>query len=101
MLGNLDVWTDVVPYLGVSVTNDSQEEITAKRCALLRVALLSRTLTSLALDGLWQSMTSLEPVCKAINSCCTSDETLTFQQDNFGGYWVRISWTAPFSSPTF
>ncbi|KAF5350667.1 hypothetical protein D9756_008521 [Leucocoprinus leucothites] len=89
ILGNLDVWTEILSHLHIYLPLDQKEVIGEKRRALLCVALLSPTLTGLALEHLWRSMASLEPVRLVINSSCAGgQEQLRFLQDNQGGYWV-------------
>ncbi|KAF5350666.1 hypothetical protein D9756_008522 [Leucocoprinus leucothites] len=89
LLGNLDVWSEVLKYLEISFEFDSESEVKDKRRALLRVALLSPSLTTSALDVLWQSMTSIEPITCVINAkASTVDENIIkFLPENSGGYW--------------
>jgi hypothetical protein len=101
-LGNLDVWSEVLKYLEISLDHDSDSEIKDKRRALLRVALLSPSLTTPALDALWRSMTSLEPIVHVINATSDSPNNvnLQFQSDNSGGYWVSRSCFMAVALPT-
>lgn len=94
-LGNLDIWTEILQYFHISLTHDSDAEIKEKRGALLRIALLSPSLTTPALDVLWQSMTSLEPVVQIINAKSTFPlgNFLFFQEGRRSpqaGNWVSI-----------
>lgn len=91
-LGNLDIWTEVLQYFYISLHLDSESEIKDKRRALLRIALLSPSLTTPALDILWRDMSSLEPITRVIDSKATSpdDQFLIYQDDGHGGYWVNL-----------
>ncbi|EKM78240.1 hypothetical protein AGABI1DRAFT_129363 [Agaricus bisporus var. burnettii JB137-S8] len=90
-LGNLDIWTDILRYFRISLTLDSDLEIKEKRKCLLRIALLSPSLTAPALDLLWQNMTSLVPVTRVINVnseyLLHPPEILQFST-NHGGFWI-------------
>jgi hypothetical protein len=86
-LGNLDIWTEILQYFRISSELDSDSEVKEKRKCLLRIALLSPSLTSLALDLLWRDMTSLVPLTEIIN--VNSEPILHFSVDQ-GGYWVRL-----------
>ncbi|XP_006463782.1 hypothetical protein AGABI2DRAFT_120588 [Agaricus bisporus var. bisporus H97] len=83
-IGNLDVWTEIMEYFKISTTHDSDSEVKQKQNALLQIALVSPSLTAPALDLLWHTMTSLEPVTKVLNS---EAEVVSFQDDQ-GGHWV-------------
>ncbi len=87
---NLDIWSEILRYFTIREGHETKEEIVAKRRMLLNVALLSPTLTDITLDVLWRSMTCLEPICQAINSRDSGNNTLAFKQDDSGGYWVGI-----------
>ncbi|KAF7761911.1 hypothetical protein Agabi119p4_9903 [Agaricus bisporus var. burnettii] len=81
-IGNLDIWTEIMGYFRISTTHDSDSEVKQKQKALLQIALLSPSLTAPALDLLWQTMTSLEPVTKVLNSEAdvVKELTLSFKQ---------------------
>lgn len=86
-LGNLDIWTDILQYFRICWELDSDSEVKEKRMCLLRIALLSPSLTSPALDLLWQDMSSLVPIAQVINVHSKSG-VLHFSEPQ-GGYWVR------------
>ncbi|EKM76938.1 hypothetical protein AGABI1DRAFT_130945 [Agaricus bisporus var. burnettii JB137-S8] len=88
-LENLDIWANILQYFRISLQLDSDLEAKEKRKCLLRIALLSPSLTSPALDLLWQSMTSLVPITQMINvnsRLLTSKSIFNFSADQ-GGYW--------------
>jgi hypothetical protein len=90
-LGNLDIWSEVLKYLEISLDHDSESEIKDKRRALFRVALLSPSLTTPALDTLWRSMTSLEPITRVINSKAPPPGNLHLESDSANQrYWVSL-----------
>ncbi|XP_006463781.1 hypothetical protein AGABI2DRAFT_120587 [Agaricus bisporus var. bisporus H97] len=92
-LENLDIWANILQYFRISLQLDSDLEAKEKRKCLLRIALLSPSLTSPALDLLWQSMTSLVPVTQMIN--VNSELFTLFSIFDFsatqGGYWVCLT----------
>lgn len=94
--GNLDIWTNILQYFKLSLELDSESEAKEKRKCLLRVALLSPSLTTPALDLLWQNMTSLVPVTQMINVNLEPlfffPEVLRFSLDH-GGFWVCLDST--------
>ncbi|KAF7762477.1 hypothetical protein Agabi119p4_9070 [Agaricus bisporus var. burnettii] len=88
--GNLDIWTNILQYFKISLELDSESEAKEKRKCLLRVALLSPSLTTPALDLLWQNMTSLVPVTQVINvnlAFLPLFPVLRFTVDH-GGFWT-------------
>jgi hypothetical protein len=88
-LGNLDIWTEILQYFRIYSERDSDSEVKEKRKCLLRIALLSPSLTSLALDLLWRDMASLVPLTQVVN--VNSEPILHFLGDQ-GGYWVRLDY---------
>lgn len=91
LVQNLDIWFEIFRYFTICEGREAKEEIVAKRRTLLSVALLSPTLTNIALDSLWRSLASLKPVCKVINSRDPGQDTLSCQQEGSGDNWVYFS----------
>lgn len=87
MLRNLEIWSEILRHFTIHEGHEASEEVVVKRRTLLSVALLSRTLTDLAVNSLWRSMASLEPICRVINSD-NSGDTLGFQRDDLREGWV-------------
>ncbi|KAJ3562819.1 hypothetical protein NP233_g9338 [Leucocoprinus birnbaumii] len=59
---NNDVWLQILKYLRISLSNDSSQDIRIKRHTHLSIALACKDLKDIALDTLWESMTTLQPV---------------------------------------
>ncbi|KXN84152.1 hypothetical protein AN958_00394 [Leucoagaricus sp. SymC.cos] len=84
-----DTWIEIMRYFAISLTDDEQSEIKVKRRLLLSLALTTRDLVDIALDELWKSMTTLEPIVQVINPTSTrtksreTDARLTFNNN----YW--------------
>ncbi|KXN91177.1 hypothetical protein AN958_02744 [Leucoagaricus sp. SymC.cos] len=87
---NKDVWIEIMRYFSISLADDQPDEIKAKRRVLLSLALTASDLVSIALDELWKSMTTLEPIVQIMNYTPTpvgnsgSETPLTFTNS----YWV-------------
>ncbi|KAJ3567231.1 hypothetical protein NP233_g6500 [Leucocoprinus birnbaumii] len=65
---NRDVWIEIMRYFQISLTRDKADNIKIRRRTLLSLALTSPGLTSIALDELWRSMSSLTPVVQILNN---------------------------------
>ncbi|KXN87632.1 hypothetical protein AN958_08336 [Leucoagaricus sp. SymC.cos] len=59
---NQDVWREILLYFRISLANDCQDDVKSKRSVLLSIALTCSELVEIALDELWRSMVTLEPV---------------------------------------
>lgn len=92
-IANRDIWSEVLRYFQVSFVDESVEDIRLKRHAMFSAALTCKDLTETALDELWRSMTTLEPLSRVLNASSTSSTTIFHYQgqDQDQGYWVSIS----------
>jgi len=85
---NRDIWFEVLRYFEINLAYDSREDIRLKRRAILSLALAHPDLVDVALDELWRSMVSLEPIVRVLNASLTeSTDGLVYNQ--FFVFWVR------------
>lgn len=88
-LANADVWLEVLKYFEIALGSDSVTEIQEKRRAAIKVAVLSPGLTGPALDTLWRSMTTLEPVVRVINAAASpNNKFITYPVES--ACWVSL-----------
>ncbi len=83
---NRDVWYEILRYFRINLANDGKEDLQFKRRTILSVALTHQNLVDVALDELWRSMTSLEPIVRVLNAVGESIPLLNFDQSL--GFWV-------------
>lgn len=78
--GHIDIWREILDYYHYDVEDDTEERVREVRQDILNVALVSRSLTDMALNALWKVMTTLEPVVHVINSSIhsTQDKVITY-----------------------
>lgn len=62
MQAPLDIWMNIIHFFRISLTQDKSADIRDKRSALRALALTHPWLTDIALDELWRSMETLQPV---------------------------------------
>ncbi|KAF9445671.1 hypothetical protein P691DRAFT_805320 [Macrolepiota fuliginosa MF-IS2] len=67
-LGNVDIWLEILKFFEPALESDSEAEIQEKRMTALAIALLCPGLTEFGLDTLWKSMSTLQPIVRAINT---------------------------------
>jgi len=58
----LDIWMNIIHCFQISLSQDKSADIRDKRSALRNLALTHPWLTDIALDELWRSMETLQPV---------------------------------------
>lgn len=79
---NTDIWHEILKYFEISFASDSVAEIQMKRKATIKVALLSPGLTGPALDTLWRSMDTLEPIVRVLNAVASpNNKYITYPID--------------------
>lgn len=85
-----DIWDQVIRYFEHQA-DDS--DATEKRVTLFNLAVVSRSLSSLALATLWKDIDSLEPIVGIINyfTPAGEDALLRWVNGNKSEYWVRFS----------
>jgi hypothetical protein len=90
---NRDVWGHIVKYFRVSLSDDSVEDIRINRRTLRSIALVSSQLTFVAVNELWRSMGTLEPIIYTFNAPPYHDLSAVFsyENDDCPDYWVWVS----------
>lgn len=87
---NRDIWFEVLRYIEIDLSADSREETQLKRRTILSVALTHPDLVDVALDELWRSMESLEPIVRVLNAPSTGlIDVLVY--DHYLSFWVSYS----------
>jgi hypothetical protein len=92
IVDNRDVCAEVICYFSISLTNDAPDDIRTKRHVLLSLALATQKLTDIALDELWKSMITLEPIVQIFNSSSTSNNAsidTVLRYVNGAEHWVN------------
>ncbi len=87
---NHDIWHQVIQEFERGV-DEKGLRAAEKRATLLNLAVVSQTLSDLALATLWKNMDSLRPIVNVINFfSITPEEPLLVRVEREKGYWVRI-----------
>lgn len=81
---NRDVWSEILRQFEIDLTGDRKEDIQLKRRTILSIALSHPNLVDVAVNELWRSMTSLEPIKHVLNA---GEELIPVLQYN-QGFWV-------------
>lgn len=84
---NRDVWSEILRYFTISFTGDTQDDIRLKRRVMLSVALTCSELVDVALDELWKSMDTLQPIVGVFDTSSDSWRPGLLYQ-NMDEYWV-------------
>jgi len=58
----IEIWMKIISLLRILLSEEKSSDIQDKRDTLLSLALTHSVLTEIALDELWRSMESLQPV---------------------------------------
>ncbi|KAF9440087.1 hypothetical protein P691DRAFT_170107 [Macrolepiota fuliginosa MF-IS2] len=94
---NRDIWFEILQYFRVSFEGGTAGDTQLKRQVIFSVALTCSALTEVALDELWMSMTTLEPVVRVFNASPDSPidgfKYRDDREDHVNGryYWVRVN----------
>ncbi|KAJ3565695.1 hypothetical protein NP233_g7469 [Leucocoprinus birnbaumii] len=97
---NQDVWLEILRYFRISLTEDKEDEIRAKRATLFSAALSCSAMADPALDELWRSMTSLEAVLGVINEVADgTSRALAFVEESGDNDSICESWDLLLSPP--
>ncbi|XP_006461543.1 hypothetical protein AGABI2DRAFT_178655 [Agaricus bisporus var. bisporus H97] len=85
---NKDTWTEILKYFRVSLSCDNADDIKEKRRIILSIALVCPELVDIALDELWRSLTTLEPIISVFNAPLS--ENLLEYKGQHGGCWIVV-----------
>ncbi|EKM81432.1 hypothetical protein AGABI1DRAFT_125819 [Agaricus bisporus var. burnettii JB137-S8] len=85
---NKDIWTEILKYFHVSLSCDNADDIKEKRRIILSIALVCPELVDIALDELWRSLTTLEPIISVFNAPLS--ENLLEYTGQYGGCWIVL-----------
>ncbi|KAF9447990.1 hypothetical protein P691DRAFT_760293 [Macrolepiota fuliginosa MF-IS2] len=69
---NRDVWSEILRYLRISLADDKQVDLLIKKRTILAIAFTCSNIAEVALDELWRSMVSLEPIVGVFNASSPS-----------------------------
>lgn len=86
---NRDIWFEILQYFRINLVGDDKEDIQLKRRTLLVIALTHSDLGDVALDELWRSMVSLEPIVHVFN--VADDLTPVLKYNKSVEFWVSPS----------
>lgn len=87
---NCDIWFQVLQYVKLDPIDDSWTDLRTSRRTILSVALVHPDLVDVALNELWRSMVSLEPIVRVINtSLMVPKNVLEYNEDV--GLWVSAN----------
>ncbi|KXN84173.1 hypothetical protein AN958_12909 [Leucoagaricus sp. SymC.cos] len=90
-----DVWREIMSYFTISLEDDAADEIKTKWRALLSLALTRSDMSHIALDGIWKSMMTLEPLVSILNGKPTTGPSagpvLSYSTNNSGFWQLELS----------
>ncbi|KAF9447002.1 hypothetical protein P691DRAFT_151643 [Macrolepiota fuliginosa MF-IS2] len=90
--GHVDVWRHVLDYFSFDLEEEDTGEMHEAQEVLLSVALVSHSLSSIALDALWKGMVTLQPIVDVINSFASHPEDKIIDYVKIGTEGEQHQW---------